>query len=134
MADQKILPSITGNAMVDTAIRYGAATIGAGIVAWAASWAAQHGFKIPDKDTLAIYTQIASGGVVMGGAILWGLVSTKKSEATVVANAVQSAATGQVPEAIAAKATLQQLRAVNAAPNATVAPIAPAKPGAVPSV
>lgn len=126
MADNKqILPAITGNAMADTAIRYAAATIGAGAVGIGAGWAKAHGYHVPNSDALALYGQIAGGLVILVAACIMGLRATRNSEAAVVANAIQSAATGLIPQAIARKATPEQQTTIQQS-AATVTDIKPA--------
>lgn len=125
MADkpENILPAWLGTASRDAVARYAAASVGAAVVGWGASWAASHGWYVPDKDVLSLAAQ-AIGGVALTVLMTrWGVNATRKSETVAVANTMAAAATGIVPAAIAAKATPEQLAQVEAAPHAEVLPV-----------
>ena len=121
----KILPSFFATAKRDALARYAAAALGGGAVAWAAGWAAAHGWYVPDKDTLSLLGQGLGGIIFVVVATKLGLNATDKSETVAVNNTVRAAITGEVPAAIAAKATTTQLEHIEASPVASVVAVPP---------
>lgn len=121
-----IIASLTGAPKAETLARYGAAMIGAAAVGVAVGWAKAHGYKIPDADTIKLYVQGVGGLVLMIWATMLGFTAMRKSEQAVIQNTVQAALTGEVPAAIMAKASPEQAKAVEDAPNASVADKLPA--------
>lgn len=127
MANQleKILPSFFASAKTDTVLRYAAGAIGGAVVGWAAGWARSRGWYVPDKDVLNLAAQGIGGMVVVAVVARLGVNAVTKSEAVVVNNTVRAAITGEVPQAIADKATQTQIDHIVASPVATVSPAPP---------
>lgn len=128
-----LVPTLTGNPQMDTAIRYGASKLGMAAAGAAVAWMDAHGWdsKALAKDGIDISVLITTAvvGVVMALATwVWGQLSTKWSQAAIVNNTVSAALTGEVPAAIIAKASEAQARAVEASPTATIVPTPPAPP------
>lgn len=129
---EKILPSFFATAKRDVVARYIAGAAAGGIVGWAAGWARAHGWYVPDKDVLGMATQAIAGLVFVIVVARLGVNATNKSEIAIVNNTVRAAVTGEVPEAIAARATPAQAAAIEASPTAMVASVPPAPAVKVP--
>lgn len=121
MADQSkaaLVPSITGNPAADTIIRNGiiaASGAAAGIIV---TWLNAHGFSDPN---LSLMVSGASAAILSGiAATIWGWWQTHQSQNAIINNTIHAALTGEVPEAIASKATAEQASAVEASPTAKV--------------
>lgn len=126
MPDQSkaaLVPSITGNPAADTIIRNGiiaASGAAAGVIV---TWLNAHGFNDPN---LSLMVSGAVAAVLSGiAATAWGWWQTHQSQAAIVNNTIHAALTGEVPAAIASKATEEQARAVEASPTATVVSVQP---------
>lgn len=73
--------SITGNATVDTALRYGLVALCAWATGAITGWLNAHGFHDPN---LFYYVGTAVATVVSGAALaIWGIVKTSKNEAVI---------------------------------------------------
>jgi hypothetical protein len=117
-AKAAIVPSITGNPMLDTALRNGIITASAALAAIIVTWLNSKGFSDPNL-TLLVSGAIASVLTAIA-AIAWGIWQTRKSQQAIVNNTVHAALTGEVSAAIVAQATPEQAKAIQAAPNTTV--------------
>lgn len=113
-----LVPTVTGNATVDTALRNLTITLSAAVTAMIMTFLNQHGFNDPNL-TLLISGAVAST-ITAIAAIAWGIWSTRQSQKAIINNTVHAALTGEVSAAIISKATPAQAQAIDAAPNATV--------------
>jgi hypothetical protein len=128
VVNQAIIAGLTKYPRLELFGRYAAAMAGAFLIGYAACYFVMKGYYVPDKDTVSLIVQVLVGVILSGIATKLGFSAQQTSELTVVANTVQAAITGQVPEAIAAKATSGQIDAIQASPQAAVTPVAPAPP------
>lgn len=125
---QAIIAGLTKYPRLELFGRYAAAMAGAFLVGYAACYVVMRGFYVPDKDLVSLVLQALFGIGISWIATKMGFTSLQKSELTVVANTVEAAITGQIPLAIAAKATDAQLQAINDSPNTVVVNTPPAIP------
>jgi hypothetical protein len=125
-----LVPTLTGNVQVDTALRYAAAHLGAAAATAAVVWMDAHGFDTKalaksGVDMSVLIPTVVGGLVLSVGAWAWGQLSTKWSQAATVNNTVHAALTGEVPAAIIARASESQARAVEESPTTTIVPTPP---------
>jgi hypothetical protein len=121
---QAIIAGLTRFPRLELFGRYAAAMAGAFLVGYGACYVVMKGYYVPDKDMVSLITQVLVGIIISAVATKLGFSAQAKSEATVVANTIEAAATGQVPEVIAAKATPSQVAKMESSP-ATIVSAAP---------
>lgn len=127
LVKQTIITGLTKYPRLELFGRYSGAVAGGLLIGYAACYCVMKGYYIPDKDTVSLVVQVLIGIALSGFATRMGFTSLATSENTVVANTIHAAATGQIPEAIAARATAAQAEIIATTP-ATIAPIPPVKP------
>lgn len=125
---QVIVSALTKYPRAELLGRYAGAAVGGAILGYAACYIVVKGFYVPDRDTVGIVLQAIVGILISAAVAKLGLNAQQKADLTVVANTVAAAITAKVPEAIAAKATPEQLAAIEASPTATIAPVPPVAP------
>lgn len=119
-----MIPTITGNPAIDTLLRNAIISLAAGLTGILVTWLNSHGIKDPNL-TVVLSGAIVSALVAVAG-IVWGIWQTRQSQQAIVNNTIHAALTGEVSQAVAAKATVEQATAIEASPVASVAP-APTK-------
>lgn len=126
MSDNKqILPSTIASPTTELNLRAMSLVAGALIVGWGVKWMESKGWVVPDKDQIAIATQLMGGVIMMGLAYIAAFRVKKNNEQAIVKTAVQVAEEQAVPAAIVAKATPVQAARIEASP-AGVTDAAPA--------
>lgn len=127
LLNQAIITGLTKYPKLELLGRYAGAFAGGAALGYAANYIVMKGYYVPDKDTVSLIAQVFVGVAVTGIATKLGFSAQQKSELTVVANTIEAAASGQVPEAIAAKATPNQVTRMEQSP-ATIVAVAPLPP------
>lgn len=123
-----ILTGLTNSPRAETLGRYAGGIAGGIIIGIGIGYAMARGWYVPDQDTIKLGAQILVGAALSGAATKMGLTALNNSEKSVIVNTIAAAISGQVPVAIAAKATLEQLQKIENAPAATVANVPPVTP------
>jgi hypothetical protein len=77
-ASTPILPSLTGNAGIDSLLRGGIIAVSSSIAAFITAWLYAHGFHDPNLNTL-IFT-VVSSTLAFGATMVWGYVSRVNAE------------------------------------------------------
>lgn len=126
-----ILPSFFATAQRDVVARYVAGAVGGAVIGWGAGWAKAHGWYVPNQDVLNLAAQGVGGIVFVAVIARLGVNAVTKSEAVVVNNTVRAAITGEVPQAIADKASATQIDHIQASPQAIVTDAPPMPPAKV---
>lgn len=98
MNSKPIIPNITGNPMLDTAIRIGLTSGSAALTAIILTWLNAHGFVDPHLSVLI-------GGVVLStligaATVIWSFVQTRLNKLSVVQHTIEAVATGQISDAV----------------------------------
>lgn len=97
-AKDKIVPSITGNPLLDTTIRVVLTTLSAAITTFIVVHLQKLGFSDPNL-TVEIGALVFS--ILLGAAtVVWSLVQTKLNQINTVTHVINAAATGEIPESI----------------------------------
>lgn len=101
-ANKPLIPSITGNPFLDTAIRIGLTSASAAITAVILTWLNAHGFHDPN---LGLEVGGAVLATMIGAAtVIWSFLQTKMNQLAVVQHVITTAATGEIPDNIKAAA------------------------------
>lgn len=130
----QIVPTFTGmSAGTETIVRNILNHASGVITGMILIWLATHGFSEKAAMAMGFSMSEVIGGLVAsiltgGVSILWGLWQQRRGERALVNNTMMVAATGQVPELIARKASPEQIEAVNQSRLASIAPVPPAPP------
>lgn len=126
---QAIIVGLTRYPRLELLGRYAGAAAGAFLLGYAARYVVEKGYYVPSKDTVSLVVQVLVGIALSSIATKLGLTQLANSQQTVIANTIEAAATNQVPEAIAAKATPSQIARIESSPATIVAapPMTPAK-------
>lgn len=93
-----IVPAITGNPFIDTALRVLLTSAAAAITAIIVTWLAAHGYNDPNMALMV------GGGVlsVLIGAVtvIWSFLQTKLNQTNTVHQVINAVATGVIPDNI----------------------------------
>lgn len=118
------IASITGNPVVDTALKAAIMIIGSSVSTLLLAALAKYGFtnseiitQVPALVT-AILVTVATG--------VWAVMAKRQTVNAVVDNAILAAETGIVPEAVKAIASIQQKASIEASAAAPPTPAIPA--------
>lgn len=96
--EKAVIPSITGNPMLDTILAGSITGAGGLITGIAVGWLNAHGFNDPNLGTYI--GSAVTGTLVSIAVIIWRLMGDKKTEVAVADHVIEAAATGQIPDKI----------------------------------
>jgi hypothetical protein len=110
-----VMPSITGNPLIDTLIRSALIAVATAIGAVIVTWLNAHGFNDPNLGTMVTGAILSVLAVIAVGA--WGYINAKLTRQRVVATTAVAAATGVIPTPVVAITKPADEAAITAALN-----------------
>ena len=97
VSSKPIIPSITGNPVIDTMLGAGLISVSTALATTSVTWMNAHGFQGGDATQI---TGVILGVLVLVATTVWRFVASKKAKTSVADHVITAAATGQIPDSI----------------------------------